>query len=362
MGKSTPSAPAAPDPTATANAQTASNVQTAEANAALNRVNETTPYGSINYSQTGTDPTSGVPTYTQNTTLSPAGQQIFDSEGNLVNSALTAAGGLAQGINTTPINTTDTPYTSTLNQGPQLLDQNTVDATYNQAKSFLDPQWNQTGQQLQDQLSRQGIPVGSEAYNNAQEQYNNSKTQAYDAAQNSAIENGVNNSATLFNEALQGQNQNVNQQVQAQNQPVNLLSALISGSQATNQTNAPSAVPTSTNVAGTDIAGINNSAYQNQLAQYQAQLAQQNSLWGGLSSLGGSLGAAAILAPSDRRLKRAIRKVGYLMSGLPVYWYKYIWDDIEHIGVMADEAIKIFPDAVSVGVDGYYRVNYSRLA
>lgn len=296
IAKSTPSVPQAPDPVATANAQTASNVQTAEANAALNRVNQTTPYGSITYSQNGTDPNTGVPIYAQNTSLSPAGQQIFDSEGKLVNSSLDAAQGLASGITTTPINTTNTPYTDTLNQGPQLLDQNTVDATYNKAKSFLDPQWNQTSEQLADQLSRQGIPVGSEAYKNAMTQFDNSKTQAYDAAQNSAIENGVNNSATLFNEALQGQNQNVNQQVQAQNQPVNLLSALISGSQATNQTAAPNSPVANANVAGTDTAGITQNSYNSQLAAYQAQLAQQNSLWGGLSGLGGSLGAAAILA------------------------------------------------------------------
>lgn len=345
---------------ATANAQTASNVQTAEANAALNRVDQTTPYGSVTYSTNGTDPTTGVPIYSQNTSLSPQGQQIFDSEGKLVNSALDAAGNLAQGIETTPLNTANTPYTSTLNQGPQLLDQNTVNATYNQAKGFLDPQWDQNQQQLQDQLSRQGISVGNQAYSNAETQFDNARTQAYNAAQDSAIQNGVNNASTLFGNALAGQAQNVNQQVQAQDQPVSLLSALISGSQASNQTTAPSSGVANANVAGTDTAGIAQNSYSDQMQAYQSALNQQNQLWGGLSSLGGSLGAAAIL--SDRRAKRCIKRIGQMPSGLPLYRFKYLDHDTEYEGVMADEVLPLFPEAVSLGSDGLYRVNYSRLS
>lgn len=51
--KGTPSAPAAPDPVATAAAQTASNVETARKNAELNRVNQFTPQGSLTYSKVG---------------------------------------------------------------------------------------------------------------------------------------------------------------------------------------------------------------------------------------------------------------------------------------------------------------------
>lgn len=294
MSKGSPSVPAAPDPTATAAAQTQSNLTTAEAQAALNNVNQVGPGGTVTYNQTGTG-TGGVPTYTETTALSPQGQQIYNSEGQLVNAGLTAGQGLAQNIDTTPLNL-NTADSSTLNSTPQQLDQNSANATYAQAKSYLDPQWNQQQQELQDQLSRQGIPLGSQAYNNSQTQFDNSKTQAYNAAQDSAIENGVNNAATLNNMAAQDQSLNVNQQVQAQDQPINLLSALLSGSQTGNLTTPPTSTPANTGIASTDVGSIVNSSYQNQLAAYQAQLAQQNSLWGGLASLGGNLGAAAILA------------------------------------------------------------------
>jgi len=56
LGKSSGSAPQAPDPVVTANAQTASNIETARKNAELNRVNQYTPQGSTVYSRTNTAP------------------------------------------------------------------------------------------------------------------------------------------------------------------------------------------------------------------------------------------------------------------------------------------------------------------
>lgn len=52
FNKSSPAPAPAPDPTTVSNAQTASNVQTAAATAALNRVNQYTPYGNLTYSNT----------------------------------------------------------------------------------------------------------------------------------------------------------------------------------------------------------------------------------------------------------------------------------------------------------------------
>lgn len=92
-----------------------------------------------------------------------------------------------------------------------------TNAAYGEAASFLNPQWNQQQKDLEDQLSRQGISVGSDAYNNAMAQFSNAKTQAYNAAAESAITQGANigaeqaglgisQNANVFNEALAGQN------------------------------------------------------------------------------------------------------------------------------------------------------------
>lgn len=92
---------------------------------------------------------------------------------------------------------------------------------------------------------------------------------------------------------------------------------------------------------------------------YDMQAAQQkqsgfNALLGGLANLGG----AAILR-SDPRLKSNIVRVGTHPLGIGVYEY-----DIEgqrQRGVMSTEVRVVMPHAVSVGEDGFDRVNYSLL-
>ena len=88
MGGSSKSAPKAPDPVATAGAQTGMNIGTAIAQGAMNNVNQITPYGSLNYSQSGTyqhiDPLTGktydIPQYTATQTLSKGQQQLYDNQ------------------------------------------------------------------------------------------------------------------------------------------------------------------------------------------------------------------------------------------------------------------------------------------
>lgn len=77
--KDSPTPPPAPDPNQTASAQTHSNIDTALANARLNRVNQQTPWGSLTYSQGDVD-ANGIPTYNANIQLSPAQQQLLEQQ------------------------------------------------------------------------------------------------------------------------------------------------------------------------------------------------------------------------------------------------------------------------------------------
>ena len=52
MGKSSPSVPAPPDPTATAAAQSQANIDAARETARLNRYNQVSPYGNVTWSNT----------------------------------------------------------------------------------------------------------------------------------------------------------------------------------------------------------------------------------------------------------------------------------------------------------------------
>lgn len=78
-------------------------------------------------------------------------------------------------------------------------------------------------------------------------------------------------------------NQALNELLTQQQNPLNVLNALRTGSQVTNPTFG--STPQS-NVAGTDIAGITQNGYQNQLGAYNAQQAQNNGITSGLFGLG----------------------------------------------------------------------------
>ena len=238
MGKGSPQAPAPVNPQVAANAQTGTNVSTAIANKSLNDVNTVTPYGSTTYGQDGgyTDPTTGqwVPQVTQTSTLNPLAESILTGTENTANSLLPAGQTLANQASsslTTPLNPNGASE-NILQAGPQALDTNVANAYYNQQKSYLDPVWQQNNTNLQDQLSRQGIPVGSDAYNSATKNLASSQNQAYGNAANSSITQGATGANSLFNMALLGQNQNLQQQQTLQSNPLQLLSSLYGGAPA----------------------------------------------------------------------------------------------------------------------------------
>ena len=79
------------------------------------------------------------------------------------------------------------------------------------------------------------------------------------------------------------------------------------------------------------------------------------------------IAGAAARAMSDIRLKTEIKRVGELENGIPVYRWKWtneakkIVGDQGTLGVLAQEILNIMPEAVSIGSDGYYQVDYGRV-
>ena len=67
--------------------------------------------------------------------------------------------------------------------------------------------------------------------------------------------------------------------------------------------------------------------------------------------------------PSDRRLKTHVQHAGGTAEGLNLYSFRYVGEDREFRGVMAQELLadERHRGAVEVGPDGYYRVHYARL-
>lgn len=234
MSKPQPAQP--PNPVQTAQAQEQSNVGTAVAQSELGNINQNGPYSSTNFTQSGgyTDPNTGqfVPQWSENTTLNPTLQSVLSGTENAANTLVPTAQTLANqagGTATTPLNVNQTANNGIIAGGPQALNQPVAQAAYNASTAFLTPQFQQQQTDLQDQLARQGISVGNQAYGNAENQLQNTQNNALTAAANNATVTGANQANQMFGLALQGQNQNLGQQQLQQSNPLTLLSQLYGG-------------------------------------------------------------------------------------------------------------------------------------
>ena len=258
MGKSQ----SAPDPYATAAAQTAENKETAAYNAVANRVSQFSPYGSSVYTKTGTDPATGAPIYRQDISLTPEAQQELDNELQQ-NTQISALGTQLGNQIGSAINTPMSNEAAT-RQGAQ-------DAYYGRETQYLDPQFQQGQENLDAKLANQGVVQGSAANDRAQTNFNLQKQQAYSNAMQNAISAGASaQSQALANDVTQ------------RNEPVNELASLRSATPIQNPTFG--SVPT----ASTSSANLEGDIYNS----YQLQSANQNNLMNGLFSLG----SAAIMA------------------------------------------------------------------
>jgi hypothetical protein len=315
---------AAPDPTATAAAQAASNKETAIAQANLNNYDKVGPDGSQTYTVIGTN-ADGTPKYQQNTSLSAPNQAIYDTNQGTKQNLATIGQDQSKRIG----DLLGTPFS---------VDQSIANKITTLGKTNLDPQWAANDSKQAASLANQGITPGSEAYDNAMRSYNASKNAAYN------------------NLYLAGDAQAEQESLAERNQPINEISALLSGS----QVGTPSFAATpQTSVAGTDIAGITQNSYLDANQQAQQAVAGNNATMGGLFGLAGQglQMAGQMYKPSDRRLKRDISRVGTLDNGLPVYLYRYIAGGPFEIGLMSDD---VAPEAVRVGPDGFDTVDYAR--
>lgn len=79
-----------------------------------------------------------------------------------------------------------------------------------------------------------------------------------------------------------------------------------------------------------------------------------------LSSITGAPAASGVVV-SDIRLKADIEQVGVASNGLPIYNFRYLWSDARYQGVMAQDVLKAFPDAVHTMPDGFLAVKYAML-
>lgn len=250
----TPSAPAAPDPVATANAQADMNLKTAVAQQGLNSTDQITPDGSLTYTQIGKWE-DGTPHFQATTALSPEAQKIFDvNQGTKLNIATIGKDQSARigDLLGTP-----------LKLGNEEVEGRLMDL----GMKRLQPQFDRNEEALRTRLVNAGIKEGSDAWN--------AEMGRLTQSQNDAVDQLI----------LSGRNTANQELMTERNQPINEITALMSGSQVSN----PSFTTTpQSQVAGVDYAGLVQQNYANQVQQQQMQNSNNQALMGGLFGLAGA--------------------------------------------------------------------------
>ena len=218
-------------------------VQAAQANAqgniagalqatAANRINQQTPYGSLQYQQTGTD-AQGNPIWSANQQLSPELQQLTQS----------SLAGLQA------------------SQANPMYGINPGDTYSNAIMQRLAPQQRQQAEALDAQLANQGIMPGSEAYNRAKTLQGQTQNDALTSAIVGGMQTGLQAQGLQNTTAANIRNLATPGYVNPYNQAA---------------------------VAGPDYLSAYTSQNATDIARQNAEAAQRSSLLGGLAGLGSS--------------------------------------------------------------------------
>jgi hypothetical protein len=264
-----PDVPATPDYAGAAQQTAQGNLDAARAATAANRVNQVTPFGTLQYSVTGQDPY-GNPTWTSTSALSPDQQALYDYD-------IQTSKGLGalqqQGLG----------YVSNMLQSPfdtSRLPQTGINAGEDMTQSImrrLQPTLAMEQKQFDTQMANQGIPLGSEAYENAK--------RMFDQRQNDRLVSSIIQGTQT---GLQARGQGFSEQAYQRNEPINTLNAVRSGSQVTNPNSFFVSAPQQATTAGADYLGAAGMTGNANIAAANASNAQRNAMIQGLFSLGSS--------------------------------------------------------------------------
>lgn len=276
-GKRTPfgggkgSAPPPPDYSGAAKETAAGNLDAARTATAANRVNQYTPYGSLEYKINPQEQWDiyGNPTWSATQTLAPEQQKLLDIQnqtslglGNLAGKGL----GYVENMLQKPFDTKDIAQIG-INPGETMQES---------IMRRLQPQIAQGKEALQVQLANQGVVPGTEAYNRAMTQ----QAQKENDLLTSAVIQGTNT-------GLAANQQQFGQLGYMRNEPINTLNAVRTGSQVSSPSYISNIAQQAT-TQGADMLGAATAQGNYNTASNNASTAAGSSLTSGLMGLGGA--------------------------------------------------------------------------
>lgn len=217
------------------------------------------------------------------------------------------------------------------------------DAIFQRGKAQIDPIVKQQKRDLAQQLADQGIPAGSEQYNEAMNRMDDAVARQYTDLSQASIQTSEQVRQSRFNE----------------------ISSLLGRSQVGAGTSFGGYQP---NYNGIDLAGFaQQQSLQSQQLSFQGEQNRKDrnaNRTNALIGAAGSLGSSAIKAFSDITLKENIRQTGVSPSGIVIYEFDYKDKSLgqyRYSGVMAQDLLESHPSAVIQEKDGTLKVDYSQI-
>lgn len=251
----TPAPPPAPDPVKTAEAQKGLNRETAVTEFNLNAYDQNGPNGRRSWKQTGTW-ADGTPRYEVTDSLSPEQQKLYEQQTSIgagTNKLALDQIGRLQDLLGKPINMNNEATESRLME---------------LGRKRLDPMLTDRRNALETKLYNQGVMPGTEAFTRAMSENGQSENDAYTQL------------------LLGGRGQAIQEALTERNQPINEITALMSGGQVSQPQFAGAG---HVGVGGVDYGGMVNNKYQGDLAAWNAQQQSKSAMLGGLFGMGGQL-------------------------------------------------------------------------
>lgn len=260
---SPPKVPKGPSGTELATQQTAANLDAAAAQQRASLIDQTNPYSSIKYTQTGTGP-GGLPTYRSNVKFSPEQQLLLNQ---LINTQ-TTAGGAANPL----------LQSGNYGQAPDLSTgvNSRVTQRLGQQQAFFQPVFDTQFENLDTQMRNQGLLPGMPGYDRAIRELRDTQNRAVSSHISEFQPQAFQQSLTEYQlPALMAQ------QLAGFGAPANISEGQF----------APGSLPGS-NLQPANVIGAGLGAYQNQLSAYDRQKDQYDQMIRSAMDLGGSIIAA----------------------------------------------------------------------
>lgn len=253
-------APAAPDYTGAATADSYST-----------HGNVSTPWGRYTSTPSSVvDPSTGkeVTQWNTNISLDPTMQASLDQQQGIQRNQSQLAGILQGNARNALSQNMDWGQFGSVGTGDTARDQ-AIQASYGQATSRLDPQWQQQYNSFESGLRNQGLDPGDALYDQQMGNMGRARTDAYQTAMNNAISTGNQAQAMTYGQNMQSRQQAIAEALQRRSQPLNEMQSVLTGQQV-GMPSFPGAQGQASNMLGAA-----NSQYGANVNSYNAGQAQQ---------------------------------------------------------------------------------------